>query len=180
MIDKILVAVNHSQQSKSVFNSAVSLAKTTNATLMLLNVWSKSEAAYPILPTYSYYPIVDDPEYDVYQQQLAKYRQRGLDLLQNLTQEAIGNGVSTEYTQLSGNPGRMICELADNWSADLILVGSRGLQGLKEMFLGSVSNYVTHHAPCSVLIVRTNTDSESEEASLADSARDRQELMIDS
>lgn len=173
MIDKILVAL-HSQQSKFVFNSAVSLAKTTNATLMLLHVWSKSEAAYSILPTYSYYPIVDDREYDVYQQQLAEYRQRGLDFLQNLTQEAIDNGVSTEYTQLSGNPGRMICELADNWSADLILVGSRGLQGLKEMFLGSVSNYVTHHAPCSVLIVRTNTDSESDEASLADSARDRQ------
>lgn len=179
MIDKILVAV-HSQHNKYVFDSAVSLAKTTNATLMLLHILSESEADYPILPTYTYYPIVDDREYDIYQQQIAEYRQRGLDYLQNLTQEAIANGVNAEYTQLSGNPGRMICELADNWSADLILVGSRGLKGLKEIFLGSVSNYVTHHAPCSVLIVRTNTDSESDEASLADSARDRQELTIDS
>lgn len=179
MIDKILVAV-HSQHNKYVFDSAVSLAKTTNATLMLLHILSESEADYPILPTYTYYPIVDDREYDIYQQQIAEYRQRGLDYLQNLTQEAIANGVNAEYTQLSGNPGRMICELADNWSADLILVGSRGLKGLKEIFLGSVSNYVTHHAPCSVLIVRTNADSESDEASLADSARDRQELTIDS
>ncbi len=40
-------------------------------------------------------------------------------------------------------------------------MGSRGLKGLKEMFLGSVSNYVTHHAPCSVLIVRTEIDNET-------------------
>ncbi|MGL5078438.1 MAG: universal stress protein, partial [Waterburya sp.] len=38
----------------------------------------------------------------------------------------------------------------------------RGLKGLKEMFLGSVSNYVTHHAPCSVLILRSAVDSESD------------------
>ncbi len=51
--------------------------------------------------------------------------------------------------------------MARAWSADLILVGSRGLKGLKEMFLGSVGNYVTHHAPCSALIVRTDTDAVS-------------------
>ena len=43
----------------------------------------------------------------------------------------------------------------------MIVVGSRGLKGLKEMFLGSVSNYVTHHAPCSVLIVRSEIENES-------------------
>lgn len=67
--------------------------------------------------------------------------------------------------------------MARTWSADLILVGSRGLKGLKEMFLGSVGNYVTHHAPCSALIVRTDTDAVScsmdlsyEEAEEAESA----------
>lgn len=55
---------------------------------------------------------------------------------------------------MSGSPERSICEIAQTWEADLIIVGSRGLTGIKEMFLGSVSNYVTHHAPCSVLIVR--------------------------
>ena len=160
MIDKILVAVDHSPHNKSVFDSAVSLAKTTNATLMLLHILSKNEVDYPILPTYTYYPIVDDREYDLYQQQLAKYRQWGLNFLENLTSEAKAAGVNTEFTQLSGNPGRMICELADDWSADLILVGSRGLKGLKEMFLGSVSNYITHPAPCSVLLVRSDTKPE--------------------
>ena len=57
-----------------------------------------------------------------------------------------------------GYSGRNIGEEAQTWSAELILVGSRGLTGLKEMFLGSISNYVTHHAPCSVLIVREDTE----------------------
>ncbi|MEL6786783.1 MAG: universal stress protein, partial [Cyanobacteria bacterium J06607_15] len=56
------------------------------------------------------------------------------------------------------NPGRTICDRAQTWSVDLILVGSRGLTGAKEVMLGSVSNYVTHHAPCSVLIVRQTSE----------------------
>ena len=78
--------------------------------------------------------------------------------MQSLTEEATKAGVKTEFKQTVGYPGRNICELAQTWSAELILVGSRGLTGLKEMFLGSVSNYVTHHAPCSVLIVRSDAE----------------------
>jgi nucleotide-binding universal stress UspA family protein len=160
MINKILVAIDRSEKSNSVFDSAVLMAKTTGATLMLLHILSEDDPDYPILPTYAYYPLVDDREYDYYQEQLDQYKQWSIDFLNSLTQKAIEMGIDTEYTQLSGNPGRIICELASNWSADLIVVGNRGLKGLKEMFLGSVSNYVTHHAPCSILIVRTPIESE--------------------
>ncbi len=91
---------------------------------------------------------------NLYQQHWQKLEQEGLELLQSLAEEATQAGVKTEWGQSLGYPGRNICESAQTWSADLILLGSRGLTGLKEMFLGSVSNYVTHHAPCSVLIVR--------------------------
>ena len=161
MINRILVAVDRSERNKSVFDAAVSLAKTTNANLMLLHVLSEDESGYPVLPTYAYYPMLDERNYDVYQKKLAEYKQLGLDFLQNLTEKATETGVDNEYTQLTGHPGRTICELASNWEADLILVGSRGLKGIKEMFLGSVSNYVTHHAPCSVLIIRTAIDNRS-------------------
>lgn len=161
MIKKILVAIDRSERNRSVFDSAMLLAKTTGASLMLLHTLSEEEADYPILPTYAYYPMVNENNYDLYQEKLAEYKQWGLDFLQDLTEKAKAAGVETEYTQLTGNPGRTICELAKNWSADLILVGSRGLRGLKEMFLGSVSNYVTHHAPCSVLIVRSPIEHQS-------------------
>ena len=161
MIKKILVAIDRSERNRAVFDSAMLLAKTTGASLMLLHTLSEEEADYPILPTYAYYPMVNENNYDLYQEKLAEYKQWGLDFLQDLAEKAKAAGVETEYTQLTGNPGRTICELAKNWSADLILVGSRGLRGLKEMFLGSVSNYVTHHAPCSVLIVRSPIEHQS-------------------
>ena len=158
MFNKILVAVDHSERNKDVFNSAISLAQLTGANLMLLNVLSEHEASYPQLPTYAYYPILDDRDYDLYQEKLTEYKQWGLDLLEALAQQATEAGVATEFTQSFGIPGRAICELAQTWSADLIIVGSRGLKGIKEMFLGSVSNYVTHHAPCSVFIVRASSN----------------------
>ena len=156
MIDKILIAVDRSQNHKFVFDTAVSLAKTTGAELMLLHILSHKAPEHPIAPTYNYYPIIKETNYKTYQKKYAEYEQHGIEFLKNLTEEATAAGVNTEFTQLTGNPGRMICELANNWSADLILVGSRGLRGIKEMFLGSVSNYVTHYAPCSVLIARHN------------------------
>ena len=169
MINKILIAVDRTQNNKLVFNTAVSLAKATGANLMLLHILSQKEPDYPIAPTYTYYPIIEETSYETYQQEYAKYVQHGIEFLKNLTEEATAAGVPTEFTQLAGNRGRLICELANNWSVDLIIVGSRGLKGLKEMFLGSVSNYVTHHAPCSVLIVRqpvnSQTNTESTESS---------------
>jgi nucleotide-binding universal stress UspA family protein len=64
-------------------------------------------------------------------------------------------GIKTEFTQIPGNPGQTIKKIAQNWDADLIVMGSRGRTGLSELVLGSVSNYVMHHAPCSVLIVHS-------------------------
>lgn len=165
MINKILVAVDYSENNKSVFDSAVSFAKTTGATLMLLHILAEDEPGYPVIPSYTYYPTLDDYDYELYQQQFADYQKKGIDFLKSKAEAAKLLGVDTQFIQLTGNPGRSICELANTWSADLIMVGSRGLKGLKEMFLGSVSNYVTHHAPCSVLIVRADIHSESEQTS---------------
>lgn len=161
MIDKILVTIDSSDKSQSVFDTAVSLAQSTGASLMMLHVLSEEDPGYPILPTYAYYAVLKGSDDGILQQKFDEYEQQQAEYLRNLARKAIAAGVKTEYAQLSGVPGWEICELASDWSADLILVGSRGLKGLKEMFLGSVSNYVTHHAPCSVLIVRTDTDSVS-------------------
>lgn len=54
---------------------------------------------------------------------------------------------------LKGPPEKEIVELAENWGADLIVVGSHG-RGFFGRMLGSVSDAVVNHAPCSVLIVR--------------------------
>ncbi|MEQ1606278.1 MAG: universal stress protein [Pyrinomonadaceae bacterium] len=56
---------------------------------------------------------------------------------------------------LIGSPEQAIVEEAESWNADLILLGSHGYGFWQRAVLGSVSNAVLHHAPCSVLIVRS-------------------------
>ena len=55
---------------------------------------------------------------------------------------------------LVGNPAKGIVEFAMNLDVDLIVAGTRGRTPAKEIYLGSISNALTHRAPCSVLIVR--------------------------
>ena len=54
-----------------------------------------------------------------------------------------------------GDPADAILDVAEEQRSDLIVVGNRGMTGAKRFLLGSVPNKVSHHAPCSVLIVRT-------------------------
>ena len=56
---------------------------------------------------------------------------------------------------LDGSPQRVLIEKAAEWGADLIVTGSHGYGFWSRALLGSVSNSVVHHAPCSVLVVRT-------------------------
>lgn len=65
-----------------------------------------------------------------------------------------GAGVAVRVVGGVGDPGRVICEEAAAWGADLVVVGSRGLDLASRIALGSVSTYVLHHAPCDVLVVR--------------------------
>jgi nucleotide-binding universal stress UspA family protein len=62
---------------------------------------------------------------------------------------------STQYV-IDGEPGEALCELADDIHADLLVVGSHKHGVLTRAFMGSVSEYVVHHAPCPVLVVREN------------------------
>ncbi len=61
--------------------------------------------------------------------------------------------VNTYYRQ--GDPADAILDVAEEREADLIVVGNKGMTGAKRFLLGSVPNKVSHHAPCSVLIIRT-------------------------
>lgn len=57
---------------------------------------------------------------------------------------------------LFGHVKQVIVEEAKDWGADLIVVGSHGYGFFGRVLLGSVSDFVLHHAPCSVLVVRTD------------------------
>ena len=64
-------------------------------------------------------------------------------------------GVEVNIYARQGDPADAILDVAEEQEADLIVVGNKGMTGAKRFLLGSVPNKVSHHAPCSVLIIRT-------------------------
>ena len=63
--------------------------------------------------------------------------------------------VPVELYARQGDPADAILDVAEEQGADLIVVGNKGMTGAKRFLLGSVPNKISHHAPCSVLIIRT-------------------------
>ena len=64
-------------------------------------------------------------------------------------------GVKVDTSSRQGDPADAILDVAEEQNADLIIVGNKGMTGAKRFLLGSVPNKVSHHAPCSVMIIRT-------------------------
>jgi nucleotide-binding universal stress UspA family protein len=77
-------------------------------------------------------------------------------VLREAQAEAEAAGVTAVTRASQGDPADAILDVAEEQHADLIVVGNRGLAGAKRFLLGSVPNRVSHHAPCSVLIVRSD------------------------
>ncbi len=65
-----------------------------------------------------------------------------------------GRGIKGVYVAGTGSPADVIVQEANESGADLIVVGTRGLSSAKQLFMGSVSTNVVHHASCDVLVVR--------------------------
>jgi len=162
MFSKILVAIDNSEISKQVFDEALALAKAIRASLILLNVLCPEAegvaSLYGISSPES--PFLCSENWEVFQQEWKALEKTGLELLRKRTMAATAVGVNAKFAQAIGNPGQRICTLANTWNVDLIVVGRRGFTGLNELLAGSVSNYVLHHAPCSVLAVQGQVSSQ--------------------
>jgi nucleotide-binding universal stress UspA family protein len=173
MYRKLLIALDRSSARPLVLEKTASLAQALGADVMLVHVLSAYDNDSPGLPVrayHSYYPILDTVAWDTYQKRWSAYEEKCLNELRHSAETLQDKGVTVEFSQTAGDPGRVICDLATNWGADLIMVGHRGRTGLSEFLLGSVSNYVMHHAPCSVLVVnnpKADLASETEAADVA-------------
>jgi nucleotide-binding universal stress UspA family protein len=75
--------------------------------------------------------------------------------LKEAAENVEGAGVKVDTFAREGDPADAILDVAEETKADLIVVGNKGMTGTKRFLLGSVPNKVSHHAPCSVLIIRT-------------------------
>lgn len=76
--------------------------------------------------------------------------------LSSLQKQAQEKGIQTEVVCELSEPGPYICQLAQTWPADKIIVGNSGKKGLKRLLLGSVSHHIIQHAPCPTIVVPWN------------------------
>ena len=76
--------------------------------------------------------------------------------LREAAERVEAEGVEVATYARGGDPADAILDVAEEQGADLIVVGNKGMTGASRFLLGSVPNKVSHHAPCSVMIVRTS------------------------
>jgi nucleotide-binding universal stress UspA family protein len=144
MFKTILVGADDSATAARAVRTAVELVKTLGGTLHVVTAYrppSAHAAVAGALPQ-EYFDRVTDPA-DL--------------LLEKLRQEIVKDGVEARYHPAAGDPAEAIVEVADQVGADLIVVGNKGMKGVRRV-LGSVPNSVAHKANCSVLIVDTVSD----------------------
>ena len=157
MFSKIMVALDTSEICAPIFDRALALAQAMNAELKLLSTLpSNGDGTLPLVsyPGVTGYPLtVNETAGAIQRQQYEEYKAKGLSILSRFVDQAALAGVRAEFAQVTGNPGREICDRAKTERTDLIVVGSHRRRGLNELLTGSVSSYVMHRAPCSVLVV---------------------------
>ena len=157
MLQKILIATGDSPESSQILKSGLILAEKFNAKILLLHVLNQTQNSFetmgnPLMG--GSYPIVNELAVKQYQQEWQNREQRGMERLQSYAAQAKEHQIEAETSQNFGDSGAMICETAKNWSADLIVMGRNQKSALSEFFVGSTSNYVLHHAHCSVMVVQ--------------------------
>ena len=99
----------------------------------------------------------------LYQKQWQDYVDKSLKTLRDYTGRAEAAGLTADLIRSANAPGPGICSMAKTWKADMIVMGSHQRTGMRELLLGSVSNYVMHHAPCSVMVVSLENEAEAGE-----------------
>jgi nucleotide-binding universal stress UspA family protein len=138
----ILVPIDFSDHAASVIEWAAHLAEEHGSKLVLLHAYhlpvefQQLEAAY--LP----------PDF------WSNVKSEAKTQLERHAEELRARGLTVEAEVREGYPATVIEEEAGRVSADLVVIGTRGLSGLKHLFLGSVAERVVQRAPCPVLTVK--------------------------
>jgi nucleotide-binding universal stress UspA family protein len=143
-VHKILVPVDFSEHSQRALDEAVGLAKHFGAQLMVFH-------CYPIpIPSVASVPYDTVPP----ESYLNAVRTAALQGVTEWRNKARAQGVRAEGQIGTGSPSSEIAALAEKIGADLIVIGTRGVSGLKHVLLGSVAERTIRTAPCPVLTVK--------------------------
>jgi nucleotide-binding universal stress UspA family protein len=147
MFARIVVGTDGSETAKRAVREAAELAKQTGASLDVVSAFEpvpSSRLREERLQAPSDIEHAVNPSEDVNA------------ILAEAEREVAESGVDVRTFARQGEAANAILDVAEEEDADLIVVGNKGMTGAKRFLLGSVPNQVSHHAPCSVLIIRTS------------------------
>jgi nucleotide-binding universal stress UspA family protein len=147
MISTIVVGTDGSDTAAIAVSNAIELAAALKARLQIVSAYE------PVSDSRLRAERLRSPR-DV--QWTVNPREDVLELLETAERDAGAGGVEqVETFARVGDAADAILDIAEEQRADLIVVGNKGMTGATRFLLGSVPNKISHHAPCSVLIVRT-------------------------
>ncbi|WP_059171396.1 universal stress protein [Bacillus sp. FJAT-27445] len=142
---KIMVAIDGSKEAELAFKKSIGIAATNQASLLLVHVIDTR--AFAIVEAYDQAVADRADEY-------------AFDLLEKYKRQAINSGLKdVAYLVEFGSPKLLIPkEIAKKHSIDLIICGATGLNTVERFLIGSVSGHIARHAPCDVLVVRSEKE----------------------
>jgi nucleotide-binding universal stress UspA family protein len=151
---KILLAIDGSEHSARTVDALGSHPWPTGSTVRVLSVVDQVVTATPEVAIFSAETI------EAERQQLVQVAD---ELTTRFANWLCSSGLTAEKKVRAGDPKTVIIDEAQEWGADLIVVGSHGHTGIKKWLLGSVAQSVVSHAPCSVYVVRERNQTKAAE-----------------
>jgi nucleotide-binding universal stress UspA family protein len=147
VVKRIVVGTDGSDTAERAVAEAIDLAKATGAALDVVTAY---EAAIGrAISSEERAEIPGDVQYETGPRQEVNM------IIDRAAGEAEREGVEVTTHAREGDPADALLDVAEETHADLLVVGNKGMTGAKRFLLGSVPNKISHHAPCSVYIVRT-------------------------
>ncbi len=145
---RILVPLDGSKNSLRALKESINLSRFTNSQIIGIYVIPEDISALPFIeilqPLSTLHPVG-------FQKRISRYGAKIMSTAKEISQK---NKIKFSGKILEGNPGYDIVKFSKTNKIDLIVIGSRGKGPTKEIFLGSVSNYVVHKAKCPVMIIK--------------------------
>jgi nucleotide-binding universal stress UspA family protein len=143
----IVVGTDGSETAREAVQQAIGLAKAVGASIELVSAFEPTPGPRPRQPARE---APRDAQWTV------NPREEVAATLREASEAIERAGVAVTPYAREGDPADAILDVAEERGADLIVVGNKGMTGARRFLLGSVPNRVSHHAPCSVLIIRTS------------------------
>jgi len=139
LFEKILVPLDGSENSLRALEKAVQIAKKFDGKITLIHAYSVSYFAVTPTQVYRYVKAI---------------RKNGTDILADGKKRVKAEGVQVETLLSEGHSVEEILKTSREGDFDLVVIGARGVSRIREILVGSVSDGVTKHAPCPVLLVK--------------------------